>query len=134
MARIGFRSTAWRTARSGFDQIDAAPAARRFVGPDLAQRSIPGLARWDVARSLLGDVDGLDPVGDLVDAVVVGEGGDDGACAGGWGLGPGGPAVGDDDDGVWCGFGGGGDAVGHVGAACTGEGDVVGVVYVLVVS
>ena len=77
-------------------------------------------------------VDCLDPLWDLVDAAVVGEGGDDGAGAWGSGVWPGGPAVGDDDDGVGFGVGGGCDAGGHVGSACAFEGDLVGVVYVLV--
>ncbi len=54
-----------------------------------------GLLRvgWGSAIEVLGDADGLDPVGYLVDAVVVGEGCCDVAGAAGSGLGPWGPAV-----------------------------------------
>ena len=81
---------------------------------------------------MFAHVDGLDPVGDLFDLVVVGEGGDDVLSAGRPGWVPWGPAVGDDDDGVGFGFGGCGDACVHVGAACAFEPYLVAVVDVLV--
>ncbi len=80
---------------------------------------------------MFAHINGLDPVGDLFDAAVVGEGGDDVSSAGRPGWGPWGPAVGDDDDGVGFGLGGGYAGV-HVGAACAFESDLVAVVDVLV--
>ena len=81
---------------------------------------------------MFAHVDGLDPVGDLFDLVVVGEGSDDVSSAGWACWGPWCPAVGDDDDGVGFGFGGCCDAGAHVGAACAFEPYLVAVVDLLV--
>ena len=68
-----------------------------------------GCVGWGSGVEVFAHVDGLDPVGDLFDLVVVGEGGDDVSSVGWACWGPWCPAVGDDDDGVGFGFGGGCD-------------------------